>query len=61
MKNPERWGRVFVFTFTTVVMFTLWLWLQWIRETERWHLLAGFGIVLAIAIWKLWDYRDPPL
>jgi hypothetical protein len=57
LKNPERWGRVFVFTFTTVVMFVLWLWLQWVRDTDRWELFAGFVVVLGIAIWKLWDYR----
>ena len=61
MKNPERWGRVFVFVFTTVIMAVLSSWLMWVRETERWWHFAGYCVVLAFVIWKFWDYREPPL
>jgi len=57
--SPGRGERIFVFVFTTVVMTVLGLWLAWVRDTERWHLLALFFVVLGIAIWKLWDYRPP--
>lgn len=61
MKNRERWGKVFVFIATTLAMAVLGSWLMWVYETERWHLLAGYYVVIAFLIGKLWDYRPPPL
>jgi bacteriorhodopsin len=61
VKNPERWGRIFVVTVTTVVMTVLGLWLQWVRETQRWDYFAIYCAVLVIIMWRLKDYREPPL
>ncbi len=60
MKNPERWGQVFVFTITTVTMAVLGLWLKWVRETEHWDYFAVYCLILGALIWKYWDYRPPP-
>lgn len=59
MKDPERYKGLFIFVFTTVVMGVLGLWLAWVRDTQRWHLFAIFCAVLAVAIVKLWNYREP--
>lgn len=61
MRNPERWGRIFVFVATTIIMAVIGLWLAWVRDTERWDYLAAYFVVLGFLIWKLWDYRPPPL
>jgi uncharacterized membrane protein len=59
MREPGRGERIFVFAFTTVAMMIIGLWLAWVRDTERWGLLALFFAVMAVVIWKLWDYRPP--
>ncbi len=61
MKNPERWGQVFVITATTLAMAVLGLWLKWVRETEHWDYFAVYCLILGALIWKYWDYRPPPL
>jgi len=43
--------------FTTVVMAIIALWLAWVRDTERWDLLALYFVGLGFVIWKFWDYR----
>lgn len=61
MKNPERWGRIFVFLTTTLIMAVIGLWLAWVRDTERWWHFTGYCAVLGFLIWRFWDYRPPPL
>lgn len=57
--NPERWGQVFVITVTTLTMTVLGLWLKWVRETERWDYFAVYCLILAVIIWRAWNYRLP--
>jgi hypothetical protein len=53
----ERWERVCVFAITTVIMAVIAVWLAWVMDTERWHLLALYLLVLSVIIWRYWDYR----
>lgn len=59
MRDPERYRGLFVFAFTAIVMTVLGLWLAWVRDTERWELLALYFVVLGVVVWKFWGYRSP--
>lgn len=55
----ERWRGLFIAVFTLVVVAAVASFLAWTRDTERWHLFGAYFVVLAIVIWRVWDWRPP--
>lgn len=59
MRNPERWKGLFVFTFTTIIMAVIGVFLTWVKQTASWGYFAIYTAILGFIIGKFWDYRPP--